>query len=250
MDLTLTRNEQHFALAGRTDLGFANADIHMSLTKTNALFRADTKIFNAYQAELDGKGELNLTQPVFTVHAKMKNDFNGAVAGQLQTAVKEIVAAGKSDAKAAADNADRRLKDAVKDREAARKHWADLPELPHDRKADARKAWEADIAKAAKVRAEKEVADGKERRWNLASKLLAEFEQRAGSGNFIVVRKAEFDADLANLKTGAVKRMAIDATVGDRNFDLDLKGWNFKNMDTSVKAAAHDVVTRLFASIQ
>ena len=64
------------------------------------------------------------------------------------------------------------------------------------------------------------------------------------------MRKAEFDADLANLKTGAVKRMAIDATVGDRNFDLDLKGWNFKNMDTSVKAAAHDVVTRLFASIQ
>jgi hypothetical protein len=237
-------------LAGRSDLGFANADIQMSLTKTNALFRADTKIFNAYQAELDAKGELNLTQPAFTVHAKMKNDFNGAVASQLQTAVKEIVASRKNDAKAAAAAADRKWQNAVNDREASRKRWEDLPALPHDRKADARKVWEADIAKATKLRVEKELAEGKERRWNLAGKLLAEFEQRAGSGNFIVVRKAEFDADLTKLKTGAVKRMAIDATVGDRNFDLDLRGWDFKNMGTSVKGAAHDVVTKLFTSIQ
>ena len=30
MDLTLTRSEQYFKLTGRSDLGFANADIQMN----------------------------------------------------------------------------------------------------------------------------------------------------------------------------------------------------------------------------
>jgi hypothetical protein len=250
MDLTLTRSEQYFALAGRTDLGFADVDIQMNLTKTSALFHADTKIFNAFQAELEARGELNLTKPAFMVHAKMQNDFNDTVASQLRRAIKDIVANRKNDAKTAADNAYGQWQDAVNAMEAARKRWANLPALPHDRKANARKKWQAEIVRAAKLRAQKELADGKERRWNLASKLLADYEQRTGSGNFIVIREAEFDADLATLKTGAVKMMALDAAVGGREFNLQLSGWNFKNMGASVKGAAQNIADRLLESFE
>ena len=121
---------------------------------------------------------------------------------------------------------------------------------PRGPKAAARNAWGAAIATAARLRVEKELAEGKERRWTVAINLLAQFEQQAASGNFVVVRRAEFEADLANLKTGAVKMMALNATVGNREFDLELNGWNFKNMGASVKGAAQNVANQLFASIQ
>lgn len=250
IDLTLTRSEQHFVLAGSTNLGFASAEIEMNLTKTRAFFHAETRIFNAFQAELNARGELSLTQPVFTVNGKMKDDFHSVVANQLRPAIRDIVTAQRNSAKTAADAADRKWQDAVKAREAARKKWADLPLLPRDPKVAARNAWEAAIARAAQLRIEKELAEGRERRWTLAGNSLAQLEQQAGSGNFIVVRSAEFEADLANLKTGAVKKMALDARVGQREFDLELTAWNFKNMGASVKGAAQNIADQLFASFQ
>jgi len=250
MDLTLTQSEQHFILAGRTDLGFADADIRMNLTKTSALFHAETRIFDAFQADLNAEGVLNLTQPAFDVHAKLQNDFNGAVAQQLRQALKDAVTSKKNAAKAVADEAERKWQEAVNQREAAKNRWASLPLMPRDPKANARKKWEGAIAQALRLRAEKELKEGKERRWTLASRLLSQFEQQAGSGNFIVIRKAEFEADLANLKSGSVKMMAIDAKVGERDFDLQLSGWNFKNMGASVKRAAQNIADKLFDSFQ
>jgi hypothetical protein len=250
LDLTLTRSEQYCILTGQADLGFMNAGIDMNITKTSATFNAETRIFNAFQAELSAKGVLNLTQPAFNVHAKMKNDFNSATAQQLRQAIKDIVTNKKNTAKAAADEAERKWQNAVSTRESARERWANLPLLPRDPKVAARNAWEAAVAKATRLRVEKESKEGKERQWTLAGNLLAQFEQQAGSGGFVVVRRAEFEADLANLKTGAVKMMAIDASVGNREYDLQLSSWNFKNMGTSVKAAAQNIADRLFDSFQ
>jgi hypothetical protein len=248
LDLTLTRSEQYFVLTGQADLGFMNAGIDLNMTKTSAFFHAQTRIFNAFEAEINARGVLNLTQPAFVVHAKMKNDFNGAVAQQLRQAIKDMVRSKKDEAKSAADEAERKWQSAVDEREDARNRWARLPLLPRDPKVAARNKWESAIAKAARLRVEKEMKEGKVHRWTLASNLLAQFEQQAGAGNFIAIRKAEFEADLAALKTGAVKNMAIDARVGERDFALQLSGWNFKNMGASVKGAAKNIADKLFDS--
>ncbi|MBX2991253.1 MAG: hypothetical protein KF749_08795 [Bacteroidetes bacterium] len=250
MDLTLTRQEQYFILAGRTNLGFMDAAVDMHINKTSAMFETETKIFNVFQAQLKANAAINILQPAFNVNAKMKNDFNEAVAPQLRQAIKDAVTQKKNAAKAEADKAELQWQDAVRARDAAQKKWADLPLLPRDPKVAARKALEAAIAKAAPLRVQKELAEGKERRWTLANNLLSQFQQQAGSGNFVVIRKAEFEADLANLKTGAVKKMALDARVGNRDFDLALTGWNFKNMGASVKGAAQNIADKLFASFQ
>jgi hypothetical protein len=250
LDLTLTRSEQYCVLTGQADLGFMNGGIDMSLTKTTATFQADTRIFNAFEAQLDAKGDLSLTQPAFVVNARMKNDFNGTVAQQLRQAIKDAVTGMKNAARVAADEAERKWQSAVNEREAAKDRWASLPLMPRDPKVSARNKWEAATAKAARLRIEKEQKEGKERRWTLASNLVAQLEQQAGSGNFIVIRKAEFEADLAKLKTGAVKKMAMDAKVGERDFDVQLSTWNFKNMGTSIKAAAQNIADSLFDSFQ
>ena len=249
MDLTLTRSDQHFTLDGKTDLGFMNGDIAMKLTKTSALFHAETKIFNAFQADLDGKGELNLKKPAFLVHATMKNDFSGALARDIRQAVKDIVARRKDEATAAANAVDQELQAAINAREAAQRHWAAMPVLPRNPKVTARNAWERAVAKAVSLRVQKEAKEGKMRRWTLAQRFLDHVEQQQGN-KMIVIRGAEFDADLAKLKTGAVQKMEISMTIGDRQFDLNLAGWNFKNMGESVKVAAQHATDKLFASFQ
>lgn len=250
LDLQLTRTDQYCTLSGQADLGFMSGAITMNLTRANALIHGEAQIFDAFQAELNAKGALNLNQPVFDVKAKMKNDFNGAVATQLRQAIKDAVTSQKNVAKAAGDEAGRKWQDAVKARDAAQKRWADLPLLPREPKVAAREALETATAKALTLRSQKELAEGKERRWTLASTLLTQMEQQAGSNNFVVIRKSEFEADLANLKTGAVKKMAIDAKVGERDFDLQLTSWNFKNMGASVKGAAQYIADKLFESFQ
>ena len=249
MDLTLTRNDQHFALDGKVDLGFMNGDIAMTLTKTNAMFHAEAKIFNRFAAELDAKGVLNLKQPAFVVHAVMKNDFSGALAREMRRALIDAVAGKKDEATAAANAAAQRLQAAINAREAAQRQWAKTPAFPRKPKVAARNAWERAIAKATGLRVAKELKEGKMRRWTLARNFLARIEQQRGT-NMIVVRRAEFDADLTKLKTGAVKKMEIALNVGDRQFNLNVAGWNFKNIGKSAKDAARHVTEELFASFQ
>ncbi len=248
MDLTLTRSEQYFKLAGRSDLGFANANIQMNLTKTDVLFNADTKIFDAFQVDLNAIGKLNLINPAFNVHGKMKNDFNGVLAKELQQVINEVVANKVNEAKAESEKADKQYQSAVNARQAARKRWANTPVLPRNAKKSARNAWESAIAKASKLLVVKKMEDGKLRRWNLASNLVNKLSQQTGSNSFIIIRRAEFDADLIKLKTGAVKMFDIDATVQDHDYNLKISDWNFKNMKASVRSAAQIIADKLFES--
>ena len=250
MDLTLTRSEQYFKLTGRSDLGFANADIQMNLTKTQALFNTNTKIFNAFQVDLNAIGKLNLIKPEFNVHGKMKNDFNGILAKELQQVINEVVANKVNEAKAESENAGKQYQSAVNARQAARSRWANTPVLPRNAKKAARNAWESAIAKASKLLVVKKLEDGKLRRWKLASNLVARLSQQTGSNSIISVRRAEFDADLTKLKTGAVKMFDIDATVEDREYNLKINDWNFKDMKASVKSAAQIIADKLFESYQ
>jgi hypothetical protein len=65
-----------------------------------------------------------------------------------------------------------------------------------------------------------------------------------------VIRNADFEADLSNLRTGAVKKMTVDASVGNRDLTLELGGWNFKDMGKSIKDLSQHVADKLFASFK
>ena len=77
---------------------------------------------------------------------------------------------------------------------------------------------------------------------------MARLSQQTGSNSIISVRRAEFDADLTKLKTGAVKMFDIDATVEDHEYNLKINDWNFKDMKASVKSAAQIIADKLFES--
>ena len=180
----------------------------------------------------------------------MKNDFNGVLAKELQQVINEVVANKVNEAKAASEKADKQYQSAVNARQAARKRWANTPVLPRNAKKSARNAWESAIAKASKLLVVKKMEDGKLRRWNLASNLVNKLSQQTGSNSFISIRRAEFDADLIKLKTGAVKMFDIDATVQDHDYNLKISDWNFKNMKASVRSAAQIIADKLFESNQ
>ena len=235
-------------MQGEATLGFANADIQMNLTKTKALFNTETKIFNAFQVDLTGSGELNLTKPAFSVHAKMKNDFNGVLVKELRQDINEVVANKVTEAKAAYEKADQQYQSAVNASQAARKRWANTPVLPRKAKKAARSAWESAVAKASKLLVVKNLKNGVLRRRTLASNMVTKLNQQSGSGDFISIRRAEFDADLMKLKTGAVKMFDIDATVGDQEYNLKINDWNFKNMKAGVRSAAQNIADKLFES--
>jgi hypothetical protein len=80
LDLTRTRDVQHFMLQGSATLLGASAMVDVTMTRTTMDFQAEAKLWSLFEAELAASGAFNLTNPSFKVHALVKNDFASVLA--------------------------------------------------------------------------------------------------------------------------------------------------------------------------
>jgi len=248
VDLTLTRDVQHCIIAGRADLGFMNSHVDLSISKTSAHFETEAQIFNAFKADVKATGTLDAAQPQFLVEAKMQNDFNGKLAKELSAGITAAVAESKNAAAATADAASRKWNAAVVAKNRAHDAWANTPLFPREEKVAKRRAWTSAITTATRLGAAKVMAEGVARRWSALYDLVS--LAGGGSGGMIVVNRADFKADLVNLKGGSVKQMHLNLTFRNQPVDLNLAGWNFKDMSKSLKEAANSLADQLIASVK
>ncbi len=246
LDLILTRQEQHFIVRGRSDMGFLTADVNVNLTKTNMEFDASGKIFNAFEADLHARGKIDFSKPEFAVRGKMKNDFSEAVTTLLESGLKDGVASKRNSAAGALTAAKKRLSQAEAAREAARKKWTDTPLFPRDRKTDSRKKWTAASRSAETERLNVAARTLDAKKWDALAAGLTLTGQATGANRTIRVKEAEFDADLLQLKKGAVQTMNMTLNIRGNEQKLSIPGWNFKDMKKSLNTATRQVVQYLF----
>jgi hypothetical protein len=88
-DLTLTLPAQHFFVSGAAEVGsFSQGDLNLGMTRTGLSFLTTTTIFGQVQAQLDANATFSLSDPQFTVHGLLQNDFGGSIVPTLTQRVK------------------------------------------------------------------------------------------------------------------------------------------------------------------
>ena len=80
LDLTATREDQHFILKGAADLLGARQALDISVQRTGLSFRSETRLWDQFSATIDAQAAFNLREPAFRIHAEMKNDFGETIA--------------------------------------------------------------------------------------------------------------------------------------------------------------------------
>ncbi|MCC5806445.1 MAG: hypothetical protein JJU00_08980 [Opitutales bacterium] len=89
-DLSLSLAEQHLSISGAAEVGsLFQGDLDLGLTRTSFNFTTQTEIFEQFQAQLAAHASFSFTDPEFTVHALMQNDFNGAIVSDLTQRMKQ-----------------------------------------------------------------------------------------------------------------------------------------------------------------
>ena len=248
IDMTLTRDVQHFLVSGETDLGFTKAALDISFTKTSAEFNTESKIFDLFETELHAEGKLSLTNPIFEVHAKLKNDFNREVEQIFNSGLTDMLAANVATAKKELDVADKALINAINAREAARRAWQNTPLFPRNKKTAARSRWVQRTKTAGKLRVAKISKAGVYTKWQALNTAVLTYKQSQGEGKFLVLERAEFEADLASLKKGEVKKMDLQMKVKGQPHQIAISGWNFKDIKKSVQIGVKQLVKSLFSA--
>jgi hypothetical protein len=246
LDLTLTREDQHFNLRGKSDLGFLKSDITVELSKRSALFSTSGKIFDLFEADLHASGVLKFPNPAFDVNGKLKNDFNTAVSGAFAQELEKVVAANLKKAQSEFAAADRQWNTAVNARQEAQKRWQNTPLLPRDKKVAARKAWEQRTAAALAKRGIRLQKNTARTKWLAVNTALEQFVQASGRERLIVVENAEFAADLKSMKTGKVKTMDLALKVKGEERNLALSGWDFRDIRKGVRSGVQQLARSLF----
>ncbi len=246
LDLALTREDQHFDLRGKSDLGFLKSDITVELSKSSALFNTSGKIFDLFEADLHASGALSFPNPAFDVNGKLKNDFNTAVSGAFAQELEKVVAANLKKAQSEFAAADRQWNAAVSARKEAQKRWQNTPLLPRDKKVAARKAWEKQTAAALAKRGIRVQKNTARTKWLAVNTALEQFVQASGRDRLIVVEKAEFAADLKSMKTGKVKTMDLALKVKGEERNLSLAGWDFRDIRKGIRSGTQQLARSLF----
>jgi hypothetical protein len=80
LDLTATREEQHFILKGAADLLGTRQALDISVQRSGFSFRSETRLWDLFSAVLEAEAAFNLRNPTFRVHAEMQNDFGEVLA--------------------------------------------------------------------------------------------------------------------------------------------------------------------------
>jgi hypothetical protein len=82
LDLTATRDEQHFLLQGEVELFGTRQMLDVSLTREAFSFKSETNLFDVFTADISAESVFDLKRPAFKVDAVMQSDF-GEVVGPL-----------------------------------------------------------------------------------------------------------------------------------------------------------------------
>jgi hypothetical protein len=112
IDLTATKEAQHFMLTGGAELFGARQDIDVLLSKQGLSFKSSTRLFDLFTADIACESVFNLRSPSFKIDAVVQNDFGEAVGPIFQDGIVRFAAAGEqvtASAAAAAADLDRLL---------------------------------------------------------------------------------------------------------------------------------------------
>ncbi|HEY0809368.1 MAG TPA: hypothetical protein VGD49_04365, partial [Longimicrobiales bacterium] len=91
LDLTATREARHLIMKGDVTLFGARQAIDLTLNREQLHFRTQTRMFNAFSADLQVRSAFNLQRPDFQVDAVVSADFGQAVGPILQQGVVAFV---------------------------------------------------------------------------------------------------------------------------------------------------------------
>lgn len=90
LDIAVTLPDRHMIIEGGLDLGFAAGQGKMTMAKRKMALDANMKIMNRFGCRVTANGEMALGASNLTVQGEMKNDFNGAIAGEIVSALQGI----------------------------------------------------------------------------------------------------------------------------------------------------------------
>jgi hypothetical protein len=93
LDLTATREDQHFFLKGAASLLGARQALDISVARTGLSFRSETRLWDLFTGVLEAEAAFNLKNPAFRIHAEMQNDFGEVVAPMLTEGLQKFAAA-------------------------------------------------------------------------------------------------------------------------------------------------------------
>jgi hypothetical protein len=144
------------------------------------------------------------------------------------------------------DAASRALSNAINARQAARRAWQNTPLFPRNRKQAARNQWTQRTRAAENRRLIKISKTATYTKWQALNTAVITYRQSQGDGKFLVLEQAEFEADLASLKKGEVKKMDLQVKVKGQAQTIAISGWNFKDIKKSVQVGVGQLVQSLF----
>ena len=105
IDLTATREAQHFILKGGAQLFGARQDIDVNINREGLNFKTSTRLFDLFTADIACESVFNLRNPSFKIDAVVQNDFGEVVGPIFQDGIVRFAAAGEQVTAAAAATA-------------------------------------------------------------------------------------------------------------------------------------------------
>lgn len=105
LDLTATREAQHFILKGGAELFGARQDIDVNINREGLNFKTSTRLFDLFTADIACESVFNLRNPSFRIDAVVQNDFGEVVGPIFQDGIVRFAAAGEQVTAAAAATA-------------------------------------------------------------------------------------------------------------------------------------------------
>jgi hypothetical protein len=115
LDLTATREDQHFMIKGAAELFGMRQALDVNLTRKGFWFKSQTNLFNLFTADLACESVFDLRKPSFKVDAVVQNDFSDVMGPLFQDGIVQFAARGAEvagAARAAAEEVDRALANA------------------------------------------------------------------------------------------------------------------------------------------
>lgn len=104
LDLTATRDDQHFLVSGAVELLGARQLVDLSLTRQSFSFQSETRLYDMFTADVRATSEFNLRSPAFQVDAVAHADFGEVVGPFVQIGAQRFAETG-GDVLAAASTA-------------------------------------------------------------------------------------------------------------------------------------------------
>lgn len=115
LDLTATRDSQHFLVKGAAELFGARQALDVNFTRQGFWFKTQTRLFDLFSADLNCASVFDLRKPSFTVDAVVQNDFGDVIGPILQGGITRFAARSAdvvAAARTTADQVDRALANA------------------------------------------------------------------------------------------------------------------------------------------